>query len=350
VDGITEKVDADGTKTTFETAPDPRWGAQVPVIAVQTVTTPESKTSTVKRKDTVSLAVPRDPFTMTFLRTQFTETGGGTRNWEYSGGTVTETSAEGRTSTTKLDVYGRVTKQTLDSSVAALEYSYDEHGRPKTMKQGAESVTFTYDAHHRLATETDAGNNVTTYIYDDADRVAEKRLPGGRTYRYAWDDNGNLESMTTPRGKVHRFDFTAGGRAKDYTPAASDAKYARAFSSDRALERVGLPSGAARASGSRFRCWTIRPTRRGPSSSWPSGVSARAASTSRASTDRTEPATRRERSRRGCRSPAANSWPSSMRTSCRRRTSCGGPCRTSPIRGSASCRRGGAISTRGTRS
>ena len=37
VDGITEKVDADGTKTTFETAPDPRWGAQVPVIAVQTV-------------------------------------------------------------------------------------------------------------------------------------------------------------------------------------------------------------------------------------------------------------------------------------------------------------------------
>ena len=36
VDGITTKVDADGTKTTFETAPDPRWGAQVPVIAVQT--------------------------------------------------------------------------------------------------------------------------------------------------------------------------------------------------------------------------------------------------------------------------------------------------------------------------
>ena len=97
----------------------------------------------------------------------------------------TETSAEGRTSTTKLDVYGRVTKQTLDSSVAALEYSYDEHGRPKTMKQGAESVTFTYDAKHRLASETDAGNNVTTYVYDDADRVTEKRLPGGRTYRYA---------------------------------------------------------------------------------------------------------------------------------------------------------------------
>ena len=55
--------------------------------------------------------------------------------------------------------------------------------------------------------------------------------------------------MTTPRGKVHRFDFTAGGRAKDYTPASSDAKYARAYSSDRALERVGLPSGAAQVMG-----------------------------------------------------------------------------------------------------
>ncbi|MBE2320610.1 hypothetical protein DVA67_031915 [Solirubrobacter sp. CPCC 204708] len=249
VDGITELVQPDGTKTEYEIAPDPRWGAQVPIVAVKTVTTPDGKTSVVKRTDRVSLATPRDPFSLTSLRTSFAETGGGTRTWEYSDETVTETSAGGRTTTTKLDVYGRVLEQSLDSDLAPLVYTYDERGRAKSMSQGAESVTFAYDAKHRLVSETDAAGHVTGYVYDDADRVIEKRLPGGRTYRYSYDDNGNIETMTSPRGKVHRFGFTDGDRSQDYTPASSTGKYARAYSNDRALQSVGLPSGATQTMG-----------------------------------------------------------------------------------------------------
>src|SRR5262249_50853752 len=43
VDGVTETVAPDGTKTEVETGPDPRWGAQVPIIATKTVTTPDGK-------------------------------------------------------------------------------------------------------------------------------------------------------------------------------------------------------------------------------------------------------------------------------------------------------------------
>ena len=164
MDGVTETVAPDGTKTEVETAPDPRWGAQVPVVAVTTVTTPDGKVSTVKRTDTVALAMPRNPFSVTFLQTQFAETGGGTRKWAYNSGdesnpddqTVMETSAEGRITTTTLDRYGRVLKQADGTGLAAREFTYDASGRPKAMKQGAESITFAYDAKHRLASETDA--------------------------------------------------------------------------------------------------------------------------------------------------------------------------------------------------
>ena len=105
------------------------------------------------------------------------------------------------------------------------------------MKQGTESMTFTYDAKHRLASETDAAGNVTVVRL-------RRRRPRGREaaarrppYRYAYDDDGNLETMTTPRGKVHRFDSPPTVAPKDYTPPSLDAEYARAYSTERALDR-----------------------------------------------------------------------------------------------------------------
>jgi RHS repeat-associated protein len=127
--------------------------------------------------------------------------------------------------------------------VAPLEYSYDEHGRPKTMKQGTEVTTFAYDAKHRLASSTDAAGHATTYTHDDDDRVKTKTLPGNRTYTYGYDGNGNIESITTPRGKVHRFDATDGDRAKSYTPPGGN-PYQRSYSTEKQLESITLPSGA----------------------------------------------------------------------------------------------------------
>jgi RHS repeat-associated protein len=245
VDGLTELVDADGTKTTVETAPDPRWGAAVPILAEQVITTPDGKSVRTRRADVVTLRDPRDPFSVNEIRRTFTEGENETSTWTYRGAdrTITTRSAEGRETVTTLDAHARVAKQTLGTGVAPLEYGYDEHGRPKTMKQGAEVTTFAYDAKHRLASSTDAAGHAVTYTYDDEDRIKTRTLPPDRTYTYGYDGNGNIESITTPRGKVHRFDVTEGDRSKSYTAPGAN-PYLRSYSTEKQLESVTMPSGA----------------------------------------------------------------------------------------------------------
>jgi RHS repeat-associated protein len=246
-DGVTELTAADGTKTTVEYAPDPRWGAAVQVVADKTVTTPSGKTTRTRRTDNVALRDPRDPFSITQLRTSF-DVDGKSSSWTYAGQTVTQRSAEGRETVQTIDTRSRVLKQTLGSGVMAIDYTYDDLGRPKSMKQGTEQTTFAYDARYRLASSTDAAGNATTYAYDDADRVIEKKLPGGRAYKYGYDADGNVESMTTPRGKLHKFSSTGDDRPMAYTPPGAGA-YERAYSTERTLESTKLPSGALQANG-----------------------------------------------------------------------------------------------------
>ena len=247
VDGLTTLTEANGTKTTVEYAPDPRWGTAVQVVADKTVTTPSGKTTRTKRSDSVALSNPRDPFTITQLRTTF-DIDGSSSSWTYANQTVTQRSAEGRETAQTLDAKGRVIKQTLGTGVAAIDYTYDALGRPKTMKQGSEQTTFAYDAKHRLQSSTDALGNATSYVYDDADRVTEKHLPGNRVYRYGYGDDGNVTKLTMPNGKVHTFGSTADGRPKAYTPPGA-AAYDRTYSTERTLESTKLPSGALEAMG-----------------------------------------------------------------------------------------------------
>src|SRR5690606_26712250 len=58
-DGVTELTQPDGTKTTVEYGPDPRWGAAVRIVADKTVTVPSGKSTRTKRTDSVSLRDPR---------------------------------------------------------------------------------------------------------------------------------------------------------------------------------------------------------------------------------------------------------------------------------------------------
>jgi len=254
-DGLTEITDPDGTTTTVEYGQDPRWGAAVKVVADKTVTIPSGKSTRTKRTDSVSLRDPRDPFSITQLRTTF-DIDGKTSTWTYAGGdaanpddqTISQRSAQGRETVQTVDRFGRVTKQTLGTGVAPIEYGYDTLGRPKTMKQGAELTTFIYDARNRLERTTNAAGDTISYVYDNADRVTEKHLPGTRVYRYGYDHDGNVTSLTMPNGKVHRFTATGDGRAKSYTPPGAGA-YVRTYSTERTHEKTTLPSGAAQVMG-----------------------------------------------------------------------------------------------------
>jgi RHS repeat-associated protein len=246
-DGVSELTAPDGTKTAVEYAPDPRWGSAAQVVADKTVTTPGGKTTHSERTDAVTLRDPRDPFSITQLRTTF-DVDGESSSWTYDGQRVTQRSAEGRETVQTLDAHSRVVKQTLGTGVAAIDYTYDDRGRPKTMKQGAEQTTFAYDAKFRLASSTDAAGDAISYVYDDADRVVEKRLPGNRTYKYTYDGDGNVATLTMPNGKVHRFSSTGDDRPESYTPPGA-AAYERAYSTERTLGSTTLPSGAVQALG-----------------------------------------------------------------------------------------------------
>ncbi len=112
----------------------------------------------------------------------------------------------------------------------------------------------------------------------------------------------------------------------------------RRRSADRRRVRARLPEGQARDSGAR------RLDRRDVRhrASWPFGVRRRAGSTSRTCIAPIARASRRARSTPGCSVARGRvRSPSSTPTSCRRRTSCGAPCRTSQRRQAG--RRPGAL-------
>ena len=137
VDGITTKVDADGTKTTFETAPDPRWGAQVPVIAVQT--RPRRRA---RRRRSSARTPCRCPSRRPVLddvpahpvhrdRWRDAQLGVQRRHRDRDQRGRAHEHHQARRLRPRDQADARLVR-------GALEYTYDEHGRPKTMKQGAE--------------------------------------------------------------------------------------------------------------------------------------------------------------------------------------------------------------------
>ena len=94
----------------------------------------------------------------------------------------------------------------------ALTLSYFQHGQLKTVtrKDGAggqlSQTTYTYDAHGRQRTVTDARNGTTTYSYDDGDRVASVTTPvpgtggSGQTTSYTYDHARRITRSTLPDG------------------------------------------------------------------------------------------------------------------------------------------------------
>ena len=156
-------------------------------------------------------------------------------------------------------------------------------------------MTFTYDAKHRLASETDAGSTVTAYVYDDADRVTEKRLPGGphvplrvgRERQPGVDDDAARQG---PPLRLHRRrarqGLHAGGRGRQVRPGVLVRPHARATrlperrGAGHGLRRGraadgGAPlqsrSGASRTTASRTASARSR-------ASWPTGPASRASS------------------------------------------------------------------------
>src|SRR5262245_34663357 len=144
-DGTTDATTPDGTKLHVETGPDPRWGMMAPLVTKVVNTAPSGRVQTTTRTRDVTLAVNSDPFSLLALD-DISVTNGRTAKVHYdrASRTATTTTAAGRTSTAVFDARGRVVSRQLAPGVTPLLFTYDEHGRPKSVSEGPQqSQTFT---------------------------------------------------------------------------------------------------------------------------------------------------------------------------------------------------------------
>lgn len=116
-----------------------------------------------------------------------------------------------------------VTNTAADGSYSV---SHSQHGQLKTTTRKDASgmqviqATYTYDAHGRQKTMTDARNGTTTYTYDNADRVASTTTPppgagqNSQTTSYSYDHAGRRTRTVFPDGAATTNEYHLSGELK----------------------------------------------------------------------------------------------------------------------------------------
>ena len=238
---------ADGTKTTVDEGPDPRFGMQAAIPKSQTIALPLGLTSTTTMTRGVTydfsgnLATQTDSIVINGRQTQST----------FDAGTMTGTitTPTGRTMTTTINSIGRPTER-QSGDLAPVRYSYDTRGRLTDVTQGsgstARTTSISYNNAGYLADISDALGRVTSYSYDAAGRVIEQTLPDGRYISYIYDNNGNLTSLTPPGRTAHIFDYDTINQETGYQPPAIGSGTFNTvydYNLDKQLELITRPDG-----------------------------------------------------------------------------------------------------------
>ena len=234
IDGVAKTTAADGTETTLNRGPDPRFGMRAPVTSRATLKLPSGLTRTEDHTRTVSLSSPGNPLSVTYQRDDITSPSGNqSEEWEPSLRRL-KTTAAGSVATTHLDDHGRMIDQQLDG-LDTLTATYDDQGRPEHLARGTESLDVEWSAAnnptgyedaagHRLDAAYDAdarpssmstGSAGATFGHDAAGRLGTVTPQGGTAYGLTYDGRGRLASFTPPGGAAVTYDYDADGRLLD---------------------------------------------------------------------------------------------------------------------------------------
>ena len=157
-DGSSNTTEADGTVTSLQKGPDPRFGMLSPIVTNANVNS-GGLTLTATGSRTVSLANPSDPLSLTGLTDTITVNGRkATRTYVAATKTITSTSPANRVSTAVLDAKGRVTQAQVTGLLPA-NASYDTQGRLITITQGTgideRKLDYSYNPQGYLASVLD---------------------------------------------------------------------------------------------------------------------------------------------------------------------------------------------------
>jgi YD repeat-containing protein len=122
----------------------------------------------------------------------------------------------------------------------------DARGRVQTLRQGARTQTFAYNAQGFLKSRTDALGHVSSYAYDANGRVVTAKRPDGRIVRFTYDADGNLLSLTPVSQPAHAFTVNLLGLTESYQPPLVGGQSfgtTYAYNRDRQLTRITTPDG-----------------------------------------------------------------------------------------------------------
>jgi RHS repeat-associated protein len=255
-DGSTQNTSPDGSLRQTVNRPDPRFGMRAPMVASDTITTPNGIVSSTTSARTVVLSVPDDPLSPVTSVTEQVKVNGRlfTSLFESASKRYTRTSPMLRKSYETIDDAGRVVLREVPG-LAATSFAYDARGRLLTIQQGsagsARTTSFEYDATDGWLTKiTDPFNRTTEFkLRDKSGRVQTEVLPGARSVLFSYDANSNLSSVTPPEKPSHAFEYDANDLMSAYTPPpsapAASGPWATGYSydPDRALDTVTRPDG-----------------------------------------------------------------------------------------------------------
>jgi RHS repeat-associated protein len=238
VDGSARRVTTpDGTVSSFELGPDPRWGLAAPMVTNIEITTPAGRHETATEVRSAAQATAAvDPVANS--RTLTIDGAAWTLRFDPSAKSVLIADPTGRTRTTTLDDLGRAI-ESRESGAAPTALRYDAHGQIDmiTVGKGASARTWHYrsdrvtgdlivtdpggraisfraDAAGNVAAiDTDAGTNVSD-MRDPVGRVTSTTLPGGGSAHTAYRADGLIDVATAPAG-ASGLEFTTFGYDPD---------------------------------------------------------------------------------------------------------------------------------------
>ncbi len=223
-DGRRTTLAADGSTSTMQMVPDPRFGMAAPFVGSWTTST-GGLTAVGGGTRSVVLGTPGDFLSLQSMVETSTMNGRtSSSNWDAVSLTLVETSPAGRNVTSTYSGDGKLLTTSVPG-LASVERQYDPRGRLSSVTEGsgvdARTTTLAYDASSYLETVTDAINRTVRFTRDADGRVLSTELPDGRVVSQTLDDNGNLLTLTPPGRPAHSFSYDNRDLIEQYAPPAA---------------------------------------------------------------------------------------------------------------------------------
>jgi RHS repeat-associated protein len=198
----------DGTQTTVELGPDPRFGMQAAYVKKATTSRPGGPTTMAELSRTATLSDPDNLFSLQQL-VEATTLNGKTSTASYDAPTRTFacTSAAGRQSVSQIDASGRILNA-QSGGLEATAFAYDSRGRLGQVIQGSRTTHYTYGADGLLGDLTDSLGRIAQFDRDPDGRIVTQWLADNRSIGYAYDAGGLPTSLTPPAGAGYTFTWT----------------------------------------------------------------------------------------------------------------------------------------------